>query len=126
MLEERRDQLPQSWNEEGFRYLDQALLMCEMVDPSTPRSVLVACTAAIKTKNNKENRKRGYEGQIEEPYLVEKFQKKIGPIKRNEQINSQVGVEEAPNKTHEKYLQLHFIPYLQSDRIPVFEASLCR
>ena len=32
---ERRDQIFQSWNKELFISLDQALLICEMVDPST-------------------------------------------------------------------------------------------
>ena len=63
MLEERRDQLPQSWNEEVLSSLDQALLMCEMVDPYTSRYARLACTADIK-KKGKENRKKGYEGQI--------------------------------------------------------------
>ena len=30
--------LSQSWNKEGFRSLYQALIMCEMVEPSTSRS----------------------------------------------------------------------------------------
>ena len=41
-------------------------------------------------------------------------------------LYSQVGVSEAPKKITEEYLQLHFIPYLHIDRIPVFEAYLCR
>ena len=48
MFAERRDELAQSWNEEGFNSLDQVFLMCEMVDPSTSRSERVACVAAIK------------------------------------------------------------------------------
>ena len=32
MFVDRRDQLAQLWNEKGFRYLDQELLMCKMVD----------------------------------------------------------------------------------------------
>ena len=64
MFAERRDQLDQSWNEEGFNSLDQAFLMCEMVEPSTSRSELVACAAAIKTNIYRENRTRGYQGQI--------------------------------------------------------------
>ena len=35
-------------------------------------------------------------------------------------------MSEAPNKMQEEYLQLHVIPFLQSERIPVFEASLHR
>ena len=69
-----------------------------MIDPSTSRSARVACAAAIKTKNYREKRRRGYEGQIEDPYLVENFQRKRGPIKMNDQINIKVGVEEAPKK----------------------------
>ena len=34
----RRAQLYQLWNKGGFRSVDQLLLMCEMVDPSTSRS----------------------------------------------------------------------------------------
>ena len=86
----------------------------------------VACTAAIKTKNDRKNRNRDYESQIYEPYPVEKFQSTRGRIKRNEQNHSQVKVTEAPKKMQVKYIQLHFIPYLQSDRIPLFEASLRR
>ena len=33
---------------------------------------------------------------------------------------------EAPNNKKKEYLQLHFIPYLQSDTIAVFEASIRR
>ena len=95
-----------------------------MVDPSTSRSARVACASAIKTKNDREKRKRGYEGQIEEPYPGGNFQRTRGNIQRNEQIHSQVGVVESPKKMQRKYLQLHFIPYMQSDRIPVLEASL--
>ena len=54
--------------------VDQALIMFEIVDSSTSRSSQVACAAAIK-KNYRENRNRGYEFQIEEPYLVEKITK---------------------------------------------------
>ena len=69
----RRAQLYKSWNKEGFSYLYQALLVYEMADPSTSRSTRVACVSAIKTKIDRENRKRGYEGQIEGPYLSEKI-----------------------------------------------------
>ena len=37
----------QSWNEEGFNYLYQALLMREKVGPYTSRYTQVACAAAI-------------------------------------------------------------------------------
>ena len=50
---------------------------------------------ATKTKNDRENRKRGYEVQIEEHYPGEKLQSTRGPLQRNEQIHSQVGVLEA-------------------------------
>ena len=39
--------------------------MCEMFDPFASRSERVMCALAIKTKNDIENRKRGYGGQIE-------------------------------------------------------------
>ena len=71
-------------------------------------------------KNYRENQKRGYEVQIEEPYPGENWQKTRVPIQRNEQIYSQVVLVEAPKKMQEEYLQLHLIPYMQSDRIPVF------
>ena len=60
-------QLYKLWNEEGFISLDQALLMCEMVDTSTSRSARVSYAAAIKKKNDREKRKIGYEVQIEGP-----------------------------------------------------------
>ena len=58
MFEERRDQLFQQCNNEGFISLDQDLLMCEMVDPYTSWSAQVACATAIKVKNDRENYKR--------------------------------------------------------------------
>ena len=65
MFVDRIHHLSQSWNEEGFISLYQVLLMCEMFDPYTSSSAQVACAAAIKTKNERENCKRDYEGQIE-------------------------------------------------------------
>ena len=35
-------------------------------------------------------------------------------------------MSEAPKKAQEEYLPLHFIPYLKSDKIPVFETYLLR
>ena len=86
--------------------------MCEMVDPYTSRSAKMACAATMQTKNYREIHKRGYEGQIEDPYPGEKMQRTRGPVQINEQIHIQVGVEEAPKKLQVKYLQLHFIPSL--------------
>ena len=74
--------------------------MSTMVDPYTLRSAWVACVAAIK-KNDRENRKRGYEVQIEEPIQL-KFQRTRGTIKRNDQISIKLGVLEAPNKMQEE------------------------
>ena len=39
-----------------------------MFEQSNSRPAQVACATASKTKNDRENLKRGYEGQIEEPY----------------------------------------------------------
>ena len=47
---EQRVQMNRSWKEEGFGSLDHALLMCEVMDPSTSRSVLLACGGALKAK----------------------------------------------------------------------------
>ena len=58
--------------------------------------------------------------------MVEKLQRTMGNIQSNYQLRSQVVVEESPKNMQEEYLLLHFIPSLQSDRIPVFESSLCR
>ena len=66
---DRRDRISQSWNEEGFSSLDQALFMCEIVDPSTLRSKQVVCEADI-YKNDRDNRKGGCEGQIGGPCPV--------------------------------------------------------
>ena len=48
MFAERSARIYQSWNEKGFRYLYKALLMCEMVEPSTSSSAWVACIGAKK------------------------------------------------------------------------------
>ena len=47
---ERRFQLTQSCKEEGFVSLYHALLLCEMMDPSTSRSVRLACAGALNGK----------------------------------------------------------------------------
>ena len=99
MFADRRDQLSQLWNKEVFSSVDQDFLMCEIVDPSTSRSAQVACVTAI--KNERGNRKKGYEGQIEGPYPVGKLQRIVGYIQINDQIHSQVIMEEAPNKKQE-------------------------
>ena len=94
--------------------------MCEMVDPSISRSELLAYAADIKTKND------SYEGQIEGSYPGENFQRAKWPAKNSDKILSQLSMEESPNKTQEEYLQLHVIPYLNNQRIPLFEASIHR
>ena len=76
--------------------------MCDMVDTYTLRSARVSCVAAIKAKNYREKCKRGYEGQIEGPYLGGKQQRKRGHSQINDQPHSQVGVEKAPNSTKEE------------------------
>ena len=48
IFSDRRYQLFQLFNEKGLRSLDQALLMCEIVDPYTSRYSQVACAEAIK------------------------------------------------------------------------------
>ena len=50
MFAEHRAKLTQQWNKKGSISLDQALLMCEMVDISTSSSAQVTCAAYIKTK----------------------------------------------------------------------------
>ena len=79
--------------------IDQALIMCEKVDPYTSRSAQVACVAAIKTKNDRENYKRGYEVQRETSYPVEKLQKTKGNIQSNDQLHSQLSMVKLPKKT---------------------------
>ena len=76
--------------------------------------------SCIYEENESENCKRGYEIQIEEPYLGEKLQRTRGLVQHNEQIHIQVRVVKAPTNIQGQYLQLIFIPSLQSDRIPVF------
>ena len=41
------------------------------------------------------------------------FQRARGPVQTGYQSHGQVAVLEAPKKIQEKYLQIHFIPYLQ-------------
>ena len=50
MIAERIFQLNRSWKEEGFGSLYHELLMCEMMDPSTYRSVRLECAGAMKGK----------------------------------------------------------------------------
>ena len=69
---------------------------------------------------------RVYKGQIEGSYPGGKLQRAIRPSKIRNQIHGQVSVTESSKKTHEEYLQLHFILSLQSDRILVFETSIRR
>ena len=66
----------------------------------------------MKTNNDRENRKKYCEGQIERTYLVEKLQSTRGNIQSNKPLHIQVSMEEATKKTQEEYLKLHFIPYL--------------
>ena len=56
----------------------------------------------------------------------EKMKNTRGNTRINDQPHIQVSVSEAPNNIKEQSLQLQFIPYLQSERITVFEASLRR
>ena len=102
IFSENRAQLAYLCNEEGFISLDYVSLICEMVEPYTSRSVEVACVEAIITKYDRENHKKGYEGQIEWSYLGEKLQRAKGPAQSSDQINSQVSVAEAPKKIHEE------------------------
>ena len=74
--------------------------MCEMVDPFASRSAQVACAATV-NKNDRENRKRGYEVKIEGSYLGGNFRRAREPDQRDDQIHGQVSVEESPNKTQE-------------------------
>ena len=62
--------------------------MCEMVNTSTSSSTGVACAADIITKNEREDFKRVYEGQVEGTNQVEKLQRERGYIQSNDQINS--------------------------------------
>ena len=48
MFEDRWVQLTRYWQEEGFGSLDHALLMCEIMDPSTSRSVRLTCAGSLK------------------------------------------------------------------------------
>ena len=98
MFADCRAQLSQSWNKEVFRSLDQSFIMCEMVDTYTSRSTRVACAEPIKAKNDRENLNRGYEVQIEGPYLVEKLQSTRGHIQISGQPRTQAIVAEASNK----------------------------
>ena len=50
MFADSRDKLSQLCNEVGFSSLYQSFIICEKVDPSTPRSAQVACAASKKQK----------------------------------------------------------------------------
>ena len=57
MFAERRVHLTRSWKEEGFVSLYHILLMCEMIYPSTSRSVRLAFTGYLKVKYERYNQK---------------------------------------------------------------------
>ena len=48
MFAEQRFWITRSWKEEGFGSVDHALIMCEIMDPSTSRSVLLECAGSLK------------------------------------------------------------------------------
>ena len=50
MFLDHKDQQSQSRNKEEFGSLDQALLMCKIIDPYNSRSAQVACAASKKQK----------------------------------------------------------------------------
>ena len=52
--------------------------------------------------------------------------KKKGTSKSSNQFHGKLNREEAQIKMQEGYLELEFIPSIQSDRITLFEASLRR
>ena len=56
-------------------------------------------------KNDRENRKKCYEGLIEGYYLDENFQGERGTDQSIYQINGQLSMAEAPKKTQEYSLQ---------------------
>ena len=64
MFAARRVQLTRSWKEEGFGSLDHALLMFEMMDPSTSRSVRLACAGYLKGGYERYNHKSETEDQM--------------------------------------------------------------
>ena len=47
MFEERRVKIARSWEEEGFESLYHVILICEMMGPSTSKSVRLACAGAL-------------------------------------------------------------------------------
>ena len=53
MSEDFRYQIEKLWNEEGFSSLYHALIVCELVEPSTSRSTQVTRAAAIKNIKEK-------------------------------------------------------------------------
>ena len=65
----RRAQLYQSWNEEGFSSLYKALIICEWLIHLTQGPYKWRVWQIFKTKNDRENCKRVYEGQKKGPYL---------------------------------------------------------
>ena len=54
---------------------------------------------SYKNKNDRKNRKRGYENQIKGSYTGENLQRAIGSAQSSDQIRIQVSVVEVPKKT---------------------------
>ena len=69
--------------------------MCEIFDPSTPRSEKVVCAGSTE-KNYSKDRKRGYEVPVERNHLGQILKKERGPAKKKDQIHGQVGIKKHP------------------------------
>ena len=59
MIVYQRVKPTQSWKQEVFGSLDYILLMCEMMDPYTSRSMSLSCAGYLKGKYKRQNHK-GY------------------------------------------------------------------
>ena len=76
MFADSRDKLSQLCNEVGFSSLYQSFIICEKVDPSTPRSAQVACAAAIKYKTTEKYSREVMKDRLKGPVWVKNIKVK--------------------------------------------------
>ena len=79
-----RVQLTRSWKEEIFGPIYHALLMCEMIDPYTSRSVHLSCVGSLKGEYERQNHKVQNEDQMVDPNSNEILHREGGSAQNTE------------------------------------------
>ena len=94
--DQRQLQLKSTWEAEGFQSPEQAVLMCQIINPSTDPAIRATCYSALATK-----------------------------LDRNTQAKRPGDPKSGPT-SKKPVLQLMYVPAIAADRIPMFQATLQR